>query len=423
MKMTNIKNRRYLGSKAKLLDFIHNVVDKNIPEWNSFLDLFGGTGNVAWSFNSPEKQIILNDILESNYLSYLAFFNSQPIDVKKLESLIEGYNKAIFENVNYFSVNFAGTYFSLENCRKIGFVREDIETLFEKKKINERERAYLITSLIYAMDKIANTVGHYDAYRMNGDLKRELVLECLDIPDIEANSRNLIFKQDANLLVRSIKADIVYIDPPYNSRQYCDAYHLLENVATWKKPPVFGTAKKMNRSGLKSGYCSVKAPLVFDDLIQNIQAKYILVSYNNMGSKGAGRSQARITDHEIVGSLQKRGKVLIYETAFSQFSAGKTDIQDHKERLFLCIVGKPDVQEGEVPDASGLAKSPLNYTGGKYRLLPQLLSHFPYGEYTFIDLFGGGFNVGANVPYGRVVYNDKSAKVTRIISLFKKYAS
>ena len=56
---------------------------------------------------------------------------------------------------------------------------------------------------------------------------------------------------DANELVREIRADLVYIDPPYNSRQYCDIYHLLENVARWERPEVSGVARKMPRDELK----------------------------------------------------------------------------------------------------------------------------------------------------------------------------
>ena len=61
--------------------------------------------------------------------------------------------------------------------------------------------------------------------------------------------------------------DFCYIDPPYNSRQYSDAYHLLENLALWKKPEVFGKAKKMDRSHIKSKYCGKDAVLEFQDLI------------------------------------------------------------------------------------------------------------------------------------------------------------
>ena len=106
------------------------------------------------------------------------------------------------------------------------------------------------------MDKIANTVGHYDAYRMNGNLNRELLLEMPELPSLAINVKNEVYKEDANELVKKIYADVVYIDPPYNSRQYCDAYHLLENVALWKKPRVYGNARKMDRSSLKSEYCS-----------------------------------------------------------------------------------------------------------------------------------------------------------------------
>lgn len=62
-------------------------------------------------------------------------------------------------------------------------------------------------------------------------------------------------------------------------------------------------------SSLKSAYCSQKAPIVFEDLISHIKAKYILVSYNNMGHKGAGRSQAKMSDDDIINALKKKGKV------------------------------------------------------------------------------------------------------------------
>ena len=75
------------------------------------------------------------------------------------------------------------------------------------------------------------------------------------------------------------------MDPPYNSRQYCDAYHLLENVARWEKPEVFGVAKKMDRSGMKSKYCTTSATKAFETLVNDIKAKYIMLYYNNMAEK------------------------------------------------------------------------------------------------------------------------------------------
>ena len=142
---------------------------------------------------------------------------------------------------------------------------------------------------------------------------------------------------DSNELVRNITADLVYIDPPYNSRQYCDAYHLLENVARWEKPEVFGVAKKMDRSGMKSKYCTIGATKAFETLINDIKAKYILLSYNNMAEKGNCRSNAKISDDDIMRILSQKGTVKIFEESYKAFTTGKSDISENAERLFLCI--------------------------------------------------------------------------------------
>ena len=423
MKMFNINNRRYIGSKARMLNFIDDVIKKEKIEFSSFFDLFGGTGIVGDYFNNQKTKVYVNDLLKSNYLSYLAWFGNNKIDKKKLEDIINKYNSLKNLKDNYFSINFGDTYFSKNNCKRIGYIREDIENKYLNNEINTRERAILITSLLYAMDKIANTVGHYDAYRKNGDLDKKLELCMLDLKSNTNNKNNKIFNEDSNELVRNIKADIVYIDPPYNSRQYSDAYHLLENVATWEKQEVFGVAKKIKRNGIKSKYCSVSAPLAFKDLIENVNAKYIIVSYNNMGTKGAGRSQAKISDEDIMNALSSKGKVKVYETDFNQFNTGKTHIDNHKERLFICKVGKISKTKEKITEKNIVdkVKSPLNYTGGKYKLLNQIIPIFPKDLDLFVDLFSGGANVGVNVNAKRIVCVDKQKEIIRVMDLFKKY--
>lgn len=423
MKTISINNRRYIGSKARMLNFINEVIQKEKIEFSSFFDLFAGTGIVGDFFNDSKTKIYVNDLLKSNYLSYLAWFGNEKVDKKKIEKMILEYNSLSNLEDNYFSINFGDTYFSKDNCKKIGYIRENIENCFLNNEINTRERAILITSLLYAMDKIANTVGHYDAYRKNGDLDKKLELCMLDLKPIANNKNNKIFNEDANELVRNIKADVVYIDPPYNSRQYSDAYHLLENVATWEKQEVFGVAKKMKRNGIKSKYCSVSAPLAFKDLIENINAKYIIVSYNNMGTKGAGRSQAKISDEDIMNTLSSKGNVKVYEFDYNQFNTGKTKIENHKERLFVCKVGtKVKVKEKtKVANIADKVKSPLNYTGGKYKLLNQIIPIFPDDLDLFVDMFSGGGNVGINVNAKKIICVDKQKEIIRVMNLFKKY--
>jgi adenine-specific DNA-methyltransferase len=419
-----IGQRRYLGSKTKLLTFIDEVLHKERVQFRSFADIFAGTGVVANHFYK-EANILVNDILESNYLIYIAFFGKARIRTKFLEKKLDEYNSLDLKAVspNYFSINFANTYFDEKNSKHIGHIREDIERLYLGNKINTRERAYLVTVLIYALDRIANTVGHYDAYRKVDIPLRRLELRPLAITDSKYLAK--IYKKDANELVKDISADLVYIDPPYNSRQYSDAYHLLENIAEWKKQPVLGVAKKIDRSHIKSSYSLKSASYAFSELINSIDSKYILVSYNDMGTSGDARSQSRISDNELISALERKGEVTVYEKYFNQFTTGLSKRNDLKERVFFCSVRKQRRQKARLERSARnmhintYVKSPLNYTGGKYRLLPQLTNFWPYNIDTFYDVFCGGANVGINAIANRIICIDKSKKVIDLLKLIK----
>lgn len=332
-KTSLINNRRYLGNKYKLLPFITKVVSEECSNIKSVADIFAGTGAVSSAF--LDKTITTNDLMYSNYICNFAWFGAQEYNPQTIIDYIVRYNSISEFKDNYMTENFANTYFSYDDCSKIGIIREDIEENYCNGNINERERAILITSLLYAMDKIAKTCGHYDAYRKGADFDISLEL-LVPLAEVHNNAENECFNKDANELVKEIYADLVYIDPPYNSRQYCDAYHLLENVARWEKPNVFGVAKKMNRDKMKSKYCTQSATEAFEDLIKNINAKYILFSYNNMATKGNGRSNAKIADEDIMRVLQSKGTVKVFSENYKAFSAGKSNIANNAERLFLC---------------------------------------------------------------------------------------
>src|SRR5690625_3419132 len=185
-----INNRRYLGSKYKLLEFINRVVHENCTSISSVADIFAGTGVVADRFNKEGKDIIVNDILYSNYLAYLTWFDKEEISVTKIEELIKEFNEYKPTEDNYVSINFECTYFHEYNARKIGIIREESENMTDE--LNSREKAILITSLIYAMEKVANTVGHYDAYRRKLDSLNEIKLLIPEFND-ELNSGNEIY--------------------------------------------------------------------------------------------------------------------------------------------------------------------------------------------------------------------------------------
>lgn len=340
-KTSSINNRRYLGNKYKLLPFITNVVEEECSSVASVADIFAGTGAVSSAFS--DRALITNDLMYSNYLCNFAWFGAETYDPQVIIDSVVAYNAIDKLEDNYMTENFANTYFSYEDCARIGMIREDVEERFRTGAINERERALLITSLLYAMDKIAKTCGHYDAYRKNATFDTSLEL-FVPLAETHNNPANQCFNKDANDLVRDITADLVYIDPPYNSRQYCDAYHLLENVARWEKPPVFGVARKMNRQKYKSKYCTRSATEAFEDLIDHIHARYILFSYNNMAAKGNGRSNAKISDEDILRILHSKGDVKVFSEHYRAFSAGRSHIDNHAERLFLCTVDPSEME-------------------------------------------------------------------------------
>ncbi|NOZ90217.1 MAG: DNA adenine methylase, partial [Epsilonproteobacteria bacterium] len=315
----SISQRRYLGNKSNLLEFIVEIVNSEIGKFNSFCDIFAGTGVVGSYFNREDRKIVSNDLLYHNFVALKAFLDDNRFDKEKISNIIDSFNNINIQEDNYFSIHFGDRYFSKNTAQKIGYIRENIENLYIESKINLKEKYILLTSLNYSIDKIANTVGHYDAYIKKDIKDREFKLKLLDI-DTKKNRNNEIYNKDANSLIREIECDILYLDPPYNSRQYSDSYHLLENLTLWQKPEVFGEAKKFDRSKIKSEYCKVTATQAFDDLIKSANCKYILLSYNNMANKGNHRSNARIQDKDIIEILSKRGEVKIFEKRYREFN-------------------------------------------------------------------------------------------------------
>lgn len=331
-----INNRRYLGNKYKLIPFIRRIVDEECVGVDSVFDAFSGTGSVSYGFR--DKRLLVNDMMYCNYQASLCWFSPQPINTLLLTNLLEYYNAIdTSREENYMYQTFRNTYFSADVCRKIGFIRDDIENRFRVGEVNERERAALITSLIYAMDRISNTYGHYDSFIQNATFNDDFEMR-IPALDYELNAGNQCYNLDANLLAPEIECDLAYFDPPYNSRNYCDAYHLLENVAKWEKPPVEGVARKMDRSNMKSDYCKVTANESLEDLVMKLHCHYILLSYNNNGQKLQVRSNAKISDEEIIRILNQKGEVRVFTMDYKPFSAGRGENIGNQERLFLCDV-------------------------------------------------------------------------------------
>lgn len=328
-----LQNRRYIGNKHKLIEWIFSIINREC-EGDSFTDIFAGTGVVSAVASKHFKKVILNDFLHSNYIIYQAFFGNDNWDSNKVNNIIREYNNINGEDLaeNYFSKNFGGKYFSKNSAKIIGFIRDNIEE--NKVNLAKREYSMLITSLLYSIDKIANTVGHYDAYFKKDFIEDRFFMRPIDPVEVKDVS---FFKEDANILAKKIKTDIVYIDPPYNSRQYSRFYHVLETLVKWDKPVLHGVALKPEPENM-SDYCRVNAKDKFAELVRDLDAKYLVVSYNNTYDSKSNSSENKITLKEIKDILSERGKTKVFEKDYRHFNAGNTDFNNHKEYLFVTKV-------------------------------------------------------------------------------------
>lgn len=337
--MIEINNRRYIGAKYKLLSNIEEAINNHINEKDyTFADLFAGTGVVAHSFAENGHPVIVNDILYSNVVAYHAWLGTGEYNSEKIISILQELNglKSCEICENYFSRIYGEKYFSIDCAKKIGYIREYIE--LHKRNFSEREYYILLTSLLYATDRVANTVGHFEYFLKQQPKNERLVLQNLKI---SPTAKTQIFNMDANALAAQINTDVVYIDPPYNARQYVNFYHVLENLARWNKPEEFeGNSMKFKRDELKSGYSRSEAPVLFEKLILDLKCKLIVVSYNNTYNAKSNASINKIQGQEIFDIMSKRGNVHVYSFDYKCFNAGKTDFNNHKELLYVCEVSK-----------------------------------------------------------------------------------
>lgn len=329
-----IESRRYIGCKAKLVNWIEGIIDAETENVSTFCDFFAGTAVISKMAIRKYPHVIINDFLFSNNVIYKAFFGGGVFDCQRLQTIIDEFN-SIDETIlteNYFSKNFGNKYFSDSAAKKIGYIRQEIEN--RKQELSEKEYCILLSSLVYCIDRIANTLGHYEAY-----IKDVVPSKTFTLRLIDANSCDNveIFQSDSNVLARKIKTDIAYIDPPYNSRQYSRFYHLYETLIKWDFPQLSGIAMKPKEENM-SDYCSSRAPDAFADLIEHLDAKYIIVSYNNTYYSKSSSSKNKITLEQIQEILSKKGETKIYEHNHPCFNAGKTVFDNHKELLFITNV-------------------------------------------------------------------------------------
>ncbi len=329
---------RYLGNKASLLSFIDEVLAmhgltgrREAPL--SLCDPFTGTTAVARHLKRQEWRVVTGDIMTYSYAfqhAYIGINEAPPfaalIEAGALDpdiNLPVPMHRAIahlnnlrgVEGFCYWNYSPDGVegrrYFTAANALRIDSIRSEINHWWQMGWLTEAERYLLVAALIEAVSKVANVAGTYAAYLKGWDPRAHKPL-MLAVPQVvhsaHEHSVNLC---DASELVAREECDLLYADPPYNTRQYCTNYHVLETLALGDEPQLKGVAGLRADNDKRSPYCrSGKAEEALACLVSKASARRVLLSYN---------SEGLIPHEHIMEIMAERGKVEVFVCEYRRF--------------------------------------------------------------------------------------------------------
>lgn len=434
---------RFIGSKRNLLENIDEVLKSHLKgNERTFVDLFAGS-NVVGEYFSNRFKIISNDIMYFSYVlargtlgitkiptfeglksrnisDPLKYLSSYPLNDYKGDYVTEEYSPVGPQQ---------RMYFTKENAKRIDFCRVTIERWYGNKWINVDEYYYLLSSLISAIPFVSNITGTYGAYLKKWD-KRAFKKITLESPVINNLYKNQAHNEDSLNLVSKLKgSDIVYIDTPYNTRQYPSNYHVLETIAKWDKPKLKGVTGQPNLNDEKSDFAvKRKAADSMKELLSRVNARHVVISYSTDGIIPEDDLTRIIKGFAIDGQVEvnrieyRKYKSKIHNNNKLQellFYYQPKNYTHYQELPLFDLKPQKQTLKKQVP--KGFIKSPLNYVGGKYKLLPQIFPYFPKHIQTFLDMFSGGANVGINVNAEKVIFNDINTKINELFRFIQNH--
>jgi len=367
---------RFIGCKENLLGFIEKFIQEKDIKESIFCDLFAGTASVGKHFKKLGYKIISTDLLyfsyvlqkvyieQNHYPKFLKLLKHLKIDpveatlfttesqnakevIKYLNNL-EGKEGFIYRNYSPEGTKgqaYVRKYFTGENAKKIDAIREKIEEWKNKELINEQEYFFLLCSLIEAVPFVANISGTYAAFLKTWD-KRAFKKLTLEVPEIiKSNESHKVFNINGLELLDQIKEiDILYLDPPYNERQYAPNYHILETIAKWDNPPIKGVTGMRPYQEQKSEFCNPKTAIkALEKILKKRNFKHLILSYNNEGI---------MPEKEIISLFKKYGKTEIVEQDYQRYKSNSNGEQKDKvkERLYYLKIVNP---QNKLNDLSG----------------------------------------------------------------------
>ena len=345
IEIPKIKRLNYIGSKFQLLDWITQHILEH-TKWISFedkiiADLFAGTGVVSYHFRNLNSIVISND--SELYSHIITFAFTKSCFTEKCREIIENIQKEIQENkyVNTFGFitkNYSPfesnerKFFTIDNAQRIDYIRNRIEML--KETISLEEYNFILASLLISADAISNVPAVYGCYLKDFKVKamKELILLPIHTNTILPRCESNTFHSDVlNIdFLSSFETDLVYLDPPYNERQYSKNYFPLNVIAKnlFIEEPVLKGKTGIPADCFISSFCKKgEVEQSFDLLFSQLKTKWIFLSYN---------SESLLSKEKIVDLMSKYGTASFVEKSYKRFKSYEYNNDlEIKEYLFI----------------------------------------------------------------------------------------
>ena len=408
---------RYLGNKTSIIRHITDLLEKHslLNQHYTFFDAFCGTGTVAYAVHN-QCNIILNDNLlfatiyaKGRIVQDRCTFGAlgcNPIDyLNRSEGLQQGF---VYNN---YSPAGGRMYFSEFNAQRIDFFRTTIEDWHCTNLINNDEYCYLLCCLMESISKVANVAGVYGAFLKTWDTRAKKNIQFIEPEPSNEQAQNnplSVRTHNGNIeeIIDTIDCDILYLDPPYTHNSYSVQYHILETIIRNDNPPLTGITGARKYSNIFNRWSKkYEVEIALERVIAKTRAKHIVMSYSSDG----------IMSKDYILNVLKRycytETVEAIDIPYKQYLNSRAqEKEEHYEYLFYAE--KKPIEKVEY-------YCPLNYMGGKTNVISQIRPYLT-GKSKFLDVMGGGFNVGINVTECKEIrYNDINFMVGGLLQMFR----
>ena len=300
-------------------------------------------------------------------------------------------------------------YLSAYNAGRVDYFRQTIEEWHVNNKINEEEYRYLLSCLIESVSFVSNTAGVYGAFLKKWDERALKSIQFIDLSDGILPMHNIdVYTDKLEQIIENIQCNILYLDPPYTQNQYGTQYHLLETLVLDDRPKkISKVTGSRSTSEMRSDWSKIyKVHILLDKILAKTSAQHIFLSYNNDGDMSKDFIEAIMKRYGYEGTFER------IEIPYKKYENWKSqNKKEHYEYLFY-------IQKKPINEI--IFESPLNYIGSKAKVMPYIRQNLIVTD-TFVDVFGGGFNVGINSASNNIIYNDINFIVKQLIESFQKY--